>query len=264
MSHFIVMVIGEDIEGILEPYNENMEVMEHMDWAKEQIHKEFMDFQGSLIAENKPQSDLSDFEKLTLSLDKETDAWSVGWCGQSLDVDGNTLSTYNPDSKWDWFQVGGRWSGTLILKPGREGSLGQRSWTNEEEKIPENRVDGAYNKDIDWDAMNEIAKKQMDDAWDELFDPNPDHCQYRPEYVEKQRKLHLELYGTKEEYIKRRGIWTPYAYVTEDGWFAPGDMGYWGMSSDETKDRDEFDKAFKKFVAELHPKDVVTIVDCHI
>ena len=27
MSHFVVMVVGEDIEDILEPYNEGMEVM---------------------------------------------------------------------------------------------------------------------------------------------------------------------------------------------------------------------------------------------
>jgi hypothetical protein len=29
---------------------------------------------------------------------------------ESLDDEGNELSTYNPKSKWDWYQVGGRWS----------------------------------------------------------------------------------------------------------------------------------------------------------
>ena len=29
------------------------------------------------------------------------------------DEEGNQLTTYNPDSKWDWFQIGGRWSGLI-------------------------------------------------------------------------------------------------------------------------------------------------------
>ena len=267
MSHFTVMVVGRtdnDYEEILEPYDENMEVCEHMDRTKEQIHKEFMDCYGNIVATNKPASDLSEFEKLTLSLDDVTPKWCMGWCGQELDEDGNTLSRYNDDAKWDWYEVGGRWSGSLILKSGETGELGTKSWTNKDREIPEDRADQALKCQIDWDAMNEDAKVRAAKDWDELFDPNPEHCMWRPEYVEKQRKVHLELYGTKEEYVKRRGIWTPYAVVTEDGWHAPGDMGWWGMSSDETKDRDEFDQKFADLLAEQNDDAVITMVDCHI
>lgn len=34
------------------------------------------------------------------------------------DSDGD-LTTYNPKSKWDWYQVGGRWSGYFLLKNGQ-------------------------------------------------------------------------------------------------------------------------------------------------
>lgn len=37
-----------------------------------------------------------------------------------IDEDGNLLSTYNPNSKWDWYTEGGRFSGSLITKNGRE------------------------------------------------------------------------------------------------------------------------------------------------
>jgi hypothetical protein len=264
MSHFVVMVVGDDIEEILAPYDENLEVEGHMDRTKEVIHKEFMNYQGSVIADNKPKECLSDFEKLTLILDTENAKWVMDWCGQELDRYGNTISHYNPDSKWDWYEVGGRWSGTLILKPGCEGSNGSRSWTNKDDVIPANRCDGAYNKDIDWKAMNEIAKQHLAKDWDDLFDPNPVYCKYRPSYVEKQRKKHIEMYGTKENYLKRRGFWTPFALVDEDEWYAPGEMGWWGFSSDETEDRDMFDQMFKEYVKLLNSKDVVTIVDCHI
>ena len=33
-----------------------------------------------------------------------------------VDKDGNIISTYNPDSKWDWYEIGGRWSGMLLIK----------------------------------------------------------------------------------------------------------------------------------------------------
>lgn len=264
MSHFVVMVVGEDIESILAPYDENLECPPHIDRTKEEIYKEFIKCYGSIVADNKPIESLDKFDKLTLSTDKVTQEWLSAWNGQTLDKFGNTLSTYNPDSKWDWYEVGGRWSGTLILKPGCKGSCGHRSWTNKDEVIPKNRCDAAYNKDIDWDAMNEIAKVHLAKDWDDLFEPNPAYCKYRPEYVEKQRAKHLEMYGTKEKYLKRRGFWTPYALVDEDEWYAPGNMGWWGFSSDETEDRDKFDQMFKKYVELLNPKDVVTIVDCHI
>lgn len=38
------------------------------------------------------------------------------WCGGTGGVDGKGLfviHTYNPDGKWDWYEVGGRWNGFL-------------------------------------------------------------------------------------------------------------------------------------------------------
>jgi hypothetical protein len=32
---------------------------------------------------------------------------------ESFDDEGNSISTYNEDSKWDWWQIGGRWAGHL-------------------------------------------------------------------------------------------------------------------------------------------------------
>jgi hypothetical protein len=41
-------------------------------------------------------------------------------------------------------------------------------------------------------------------------------------------------------------------------------MGYWGMSSDETEDRDRFDQEFIKLLAEYDDDEMITMVDCHI
>ena len=266
MTHYTVMVIGEDIEDILAPYDENMSVDKYIDRTKEGIHKEFLDFKEKLLAKIKenPEIELSDFERLTKKLKTENRKWVKEWCGQDLDDEGNTLSTYNPDSKWDWYEIGGRWSGTFILKPGESGELGTKSWTNKDLEIPDSRADRATKGQIDWVAMNAIAIEEANKDWDDIMNPDPDKCRYRPEYVEKLRKIHLEMYGTKEEYVKRRGIWTPYAYVDEDSWNAPGEMGWWGMSSDETKDRDRYDHEFAEYIAKLPDDTLLTMVDCHI
>jgi hypothetical protein len=144
------------------------------------------------------------------------------------------------------------------------GKMGMRSLWNADKEIPSDHVDQALKCEIDWDEMNENDKMRAGIDWDDLFNPNPDACMWRPEYVAKQQKIHLEMYGTKEEYVKRRGIWTPYAVVTEDGWHAPGDMGWWGMSSDETEDRDKFDQEFQRLLADQPDDALITMVDCHI
>jgi hypothetical protein len=264
MTHFTVMVIGDDVDGLLEPYNENIETEERIDRTADEVHADFLNCKEEYLLRKKSGKELSDFQKYTLKLKKENPEWVEQWCGQEVDEDGNTLTNYNEDSKWDWYVIGGRWMGSLILKPGEEGELGERMFANKDMEIPDNRADCARKGQIDWEAMNQQAREQAGRDWDELFDPNPDHCEYRPEYVEEQRKKHLEMYKTKEEYVKRRGIWTPYAVLSDCGWHATGDMGYWGMSSDETEDRDRFDQEFIKLLAEYDDDEMITMVDCHI
>ena len=43
--------------------------------------------------------------------------------------DDGQMITYNPNSKWDWYSIGGRWSGFLPLK--ELDSEGNRLTTNE-------------------------------------------------------------------------------------------------------------------------------------
>ncbi|KJR10524.1 hypothetical protein UG54_00570 [Gordonia sihwensis] len=39
---------------------------------------------------------------------------------EDIDADGNIYSTSNPDGKWDWWMIGGRWAGAWTLVPGAE------------------------------------------------------------------------------------------------------------------------------------------------
>lgn len=59
---------------------------------------------------------------------------------------------------WDWYQIGGRWPVTFLVKADcTEYSFGERSWGNYSKKYPAPEgymwVSAARKKDICWDIM---------------------------------------------------------------------------------------------------------------
>lgn len=64
----------------------------------------------------------------------------------------------NPNAMWDWYQIGGRWPVTFLVKADcTEYSFGERSWGNYSKKYPAPEgymwVSAARKKDICWDVM---------------------------------------------------------------------------------------------------------------
>ena len=57
---------------------------------------------------------------------------------------------------------------------------------------------------------------------------------------------------------------TPYAFVTTDGeWVERGEMGWFGISSNEIDDA-EWDAKFREYLKTLDKDIILTLVDCHI
>lgn len=98
--------------------------------------------------------------------------WAESWYGRSLDYAGNLLTEYNPLSKWDWYEIGGRWAGQFILKEGIEPTAPNFSWGwSKDDKlkvISERRVDQALKRDIDFDAMKTLAKKEAKSRYERV------------------------------------------------------------------------------------------------
>lgn len=154
MSHFIGIVFGNNIDAILEPYDENTVADRYIRFTKEEAIKEVKNqhLETFISAarllkrhiEGKPLSKfyLKDcFEIIDRGVSiSDEEAWNEAksW-GLYIDENENLLSTYNKNSKFDWYSLGGRWGDFLILK---DGSLGY----------------SALNKDIDWDKMIEDSK----------------------------------------------------------------------------------------------------------
>jgi hypothetical protein len=89
------------------------------------------------------------------------------------DEDGEMRYGYytNPNSKWDWYQIGGRWAGMLRL---REGAKLRREpepswgWSEEDKKelMDGKKADMARKREIDWEGMMQEGRQNFLNHWD--------------------------------------------------------------------------------------------------
>jgi hypothetical protein len=115
MSHFSVMVVGEDIDQVLAPFDENLKVTPYRKYMdRESIQRMAKNY--DLIKEKDELFPESRYKELLPHMED--------WDRKEgfLDEEGKlyTFSTYNPKSKWDWYEAGGRWAGLLLSKSGEE------------------------------------------------------------------------------------------------------------------------------------------------
>lgn len=151
MSHFVGLCFGDAWAEMLDYYYEGRDVEPYVKYTKQeaitrekQIHER--NYEYALKAINKDSitpERLNELNKIIakgLSITDEV-AWNaVKEWGYPIDEDGNLLSSYNPDSKWDWYSIGGRWDGFLPLKEKDE--EGNRLETDE-----------ALFHEIDWEYL---------------------------------------------------------------------------------------------------------------
>lgn len=144
MTHFTVLVCAggpEEVDYLLAPYDENVRVAPRRSyeegeassyWYYESLKR---DWEKALETPAGQDPELEKRARRYLEFsDPPTWAEVVRLHNAYLDEDGDermyldeelpggprayTMTTYNPDSKWDWHEVGGRWRGSLRYRPG--------------------------------------------------------------------------------------------------------------------------------------------------
>lgn len=216
------------------------------------------------------------------------------------------LAPYNenlPDvenAKWDWYSVGGRWTGYFKVKKNPKYPddvlVGEPGVFNNQ---PNNNgwADQLRKCDIDVEGMQRKTRQDAEKEYDEVYEFVKDcpkastwnqMCeQFKKDGIDVARKYYHEQAFVKalakskhdpfldcgvkryqcsrDEFVHRAvsGVLVPFAVVWEGKWYEKGEMGWFGAVRDEKKSED-WNKEFFEMFSSLPGDTLVTMVDAHI
>lgn len=201
----------------------------------------------------------------------------------------------NPNAKWDWYQLGGRWRGFFKLKA----HVAADSVVVGEAGVFDNKAeprtaDQCEKGMVDWEAMmaetaaaagkrfNAIKKAVAGrnyTSWSDMRDKYEDidiarkkyHAQKVVKDVTKLQVLHYSedfddiLKMGRKAFMRSQGeaAITPFAVVYDGQWIEKGEMGWWGVTTNE-KDCGTWFSMFKKVLDGLPDDTLLSLYDCHI
>jgi len=275
MSHFTVLVVGDNPEQQLEPFNENLEVTPYF--------------------EPVDMEDMAEYYKVKPTAEALRN-YVFAWTGYAPIEQGDKLGymcTYNPSSKWDWYSLGGRWTGFFKVKPGAQAKVGEPGVFDN--SADPGTADQLRLQDIDWEAMHEEAEimahcmytemelntaglERPAEAWiqcRERFD-NIDEAReafHKNAWVAVAGKAtfadpvehYCILNGGRDTFVKKakHSVGVPFAVLMDGVWYERGSMGWWGAVSGE-QDMDEWCIQVDQLMRDLPGDTLVSLYDCHI
>jgi hypothetical protein len=279
------MVIGDNPEEQLAPYQEN---------NMGNCPKEYLEFDDRT---EELKQDWEEEDEETKSKYKDFDTY-VKECHGYEAEDGRYGYWHNPNTKWDWYQLGGRWSGFFKLKEGAEGEAGSPGLMTA--PAESGYADAVMKKDIDFKSMMDEASKKAGETWDQIHeiikgcDPIQSWEHIRevmfPGEIDKARKFYhaqpavvklnkwnennnhrfwgynLEDFQvSREEYCldAARASFVPYAVIKDGQWHQKGEMGWFGVSNNEVS-KSKWTAQVANMINELPEETLISIYDCHI
>lgn len=295
MSHFAVLVIGDNVEEQLTKYDENIVMEKYVKHTKEQLiaeeKKSIEDYKNTTYADYladpvKYAENVSnekhlnylkeDFPKTLEMTDEEIYQQAIKWEEpENIGPNGEVYSSYNPHSKWDWYEVGGRFAGQITVKDGVEIENPNFSWgwrDEDKETIIASgyKTDSAYVKDIDFTKMHRTEEdyKSALRYWELIVEGAKPKNKEEEEMVKfnwYKPEFYLERYKDKETYAKCSSSFSMWAVVKDGVWYEKGNMGWWAMSSETNDEAVDWEmNFFDRFIKDLPEDTLLTVVDCHI
>jgi len=289
MSHFTVLIIGDNPEEQLEPFHEFEstgidEYVQEID-ITEAVLEKGLSYYG--------------LEERVVSDESQIDVEGDHKYGYAIVQNGELVKAIdrtNPNAKWDWYQLGGRWRGYFQPKRGRHGLTGEAG-VFENGLMSPHGVDSARKGDIDFEAMREEAGRHAAAYYDRFWllvgdQPLPNWTKIRERHgknIDKAREEYqnhpvskildnseefkndflfrdiMEMAETRGDYIEhaKRSRVVTFAVLYNGQWYERGEMGWWGMVSNE-KEAHEWENEFYKLLEGLSDDTLLSIYDCHI
>jgi hypothetical protein len=280
MSHFPVLVIGDNPEDQLAPFQENnmgdcpKKYLEFFDVTQEYLDRYEQETVTKIKLEDgilvdpwderfrvKPSGIGCDTHKVPENLERievpvkeiysDFDSFISDWTGYEVDPLTRKYGYWeNRNKKWDWYALGGRWSGYLLLKDG-------------------SRADTALAGTIDWQAMTAKNAKNAEDTYSKFetgFDASANYNSARAWF-----EFGIENIGTpddfipesRESYVERCSSVATFAILKDGVWYEKGNMGWWAKVHDE-KEQGKWNSEFISLVQSLSDYTLISLYDCHI
>lgn len=305
MSHFAVMVIGQNVEEQLAPFHE----FECTGFDNQYVRDE--DVTDELVSKMTGDDAMSledalgwyGLEEKTVESEEDVDKTDTHKYGYAVVKDGQLIKAVNrtnPNKKWDWWVIGGRWSGALKLKQNYrptenlhvttevgpvndDGDLycdqamksnidleGMRSESGIAAAIEWDKADAALRVDgtrLTWDSWETV--RDVIHAGDINAAREAYHSQPAVEALHKVFNHPFysvdKLMVDRDSFIqKARDQSTVFYALLKDGdWMAKGEMGWFGISDDK-ESQEDWNRKVNELIDSLSDDTLITIVDCHI
>lgn len=295
MSHSTLLVIVENAkteqealaiaEDRLAPYWEELEVEPYV---RGDIEASDLGWAFYGTEDKQPSKEVLEYE-LANPTEEGAEKLTEYYGGEVKVEDGKyvSYSTYNPKSKWDWYEVGGRWDGMIP-------SISEATGVNITQKKDVDFISG-QRKAIaeateEYDRYEKLAGhlvpgptfKECIDKYSYMEDEQAKLAAARDEYngnewVKVVQKNFGIYFSSPQEYFfvnnggrkafvdeASRAYLTTHAVLTDnDQWLESGSMGWFGMVSNEM-DSDNWTGIFWDSVAEASPEAWFIVFDLHI
>lgn len=249
--HFLTLVVNTngayDAEQQLQPYYDGLEIedVEVRDVEPDDV----ADFREWAIAHRGADKSLTDKEML--------DRWGFFYHGGTW-RDGKIWDRHNPQGKYDWYQIGGRWHGCLKVRPTAvQAKLGEPSWSVPPTRVPrKGHADIARKDEILWESMYGDIRKAIR-LWELVVEEGgvtpgtiiDGEMTSPPEW-------YLNIYKSKEKYVHAKSTWSAAAALIDGVWTE-------GKDSPFVPDADWECNFMKNVIRPLPDHSIITAVDCH-
>jgi hypothetical protein len=221
------------------------------------------------------------------------------WCGyEKRDEKTNKYGYWkNNNAKWDWHELGGRWTGFFKLKLGVEAVTGKPGLMTAE--ADDGWGDQALKSEIDFEYMkNDVANKAKQEykfamsiigdlpeseLWESIRERIKDNDAAKGFYWNQPRQKAwqekeksdrktwpFDFYTSPDDfqmsesdYIQEKvgSAYCPFAIIKDGKWFEKGKMGWWGFVSNEDS---EWQKKATELIDGLPDNTMLSLYDCHV
>jgi hypothetical protein len=267
MSHFSVLVAAKDEKELgqrLAPFQENNE--EYLEWV---------DRTDSVLEDYEQRLELSDLnftEDITLS------EFNKKWGEYTEYEPGKFGYQENPNRKWDWWTIGGRWAGAIFW---------EAMATPDFVAMRCSDMDSVLVGEVDFGCLRERSAGRAMREWDNWFGYAKWYIRGCPLSYEKTREIARAIDAnfyyfyydavpgaydakwfvpmglTRKQHVQAAYDKSlTFAFVDMEGnWVEQGNMGWWACVTNED---DNYDAKFWAFIESLSPEQRLYVVDCHI